>query len=302
MLQKNILLCFVDTFISKIIDIKYFTLIIFSCFIIMNAVYVVSTSSHADSDTYKLGIHCGTVGKLMRRYGTYLIHPIVYYFCYIDSNFDIERALKDEFIDERIIDYNNKKSEWIKLPLAKIIKCLNALIDDSHHDTIIDVVNCVNKYVPKAQSVKPDILLKMDSSDDANKARYNMLCDLCNDEEIECSKNDKKRLKLVKNMLDIINETVDFDVRKSEQTVISALQYTEIIENIANKSLYFKNEKVNRQLFFQTTIYKNSVKKNNSYLNILSNLLEKYNIVFRRDKRIRVKATLEYTYCIYIKE
>lgn len=85
------------------------------------ALYIISTLEHAKQNEYKLGIHTGSEKNLISRYTTTLINPIVYYFRYSECSEIIESELKQHFKNERIVNCNGKKLEWIKIELDVLI-------------------------------------------------------------------------------------------------------------------------------------------------------------------------------------
>lgn len=271
----------------------------------LKAIYVVSTQDKADNDIYKIGIHLGTVKKLICRYATYVLHPVVYYFCYIDSNFDIESALKDEFIDERLINCNNKKSEWINLPLCKIVKCINFLTENANKDTIVDSTTGVNNYIGNnTDNTKVKInKIMSDNEADRNK-RFKLLCKYCKNIKLDCDNEDILRLKLIKNMLDIIKNTLSFVDLKKLNISFTNEEYVKIIHDIANNSKYFKNEQENRKLFFQSKgkllFYNEQTRM--TYLIIIQSLLDKYNINLRKYCRVGSGSTQRWTYCLTVSD
>ncbi|RYE14236.1 MAG: GIY-YIG nuclease family protein [Rickettsiales bacterium] len=174
------------------------------------SIYIISTKEKADNNIYKIGVHVGDINKLICRYATYLLHPVVNYFCYIDSNLDIESALKDEFINERLINCNNRRSEWVELPLKQISKCLNSLINGAFHNLVIDLSRDINHFTKKnkialAKSDYPKLV------DCDNGDRFNMLIDHIA-QGVICSEVDLKRLKVVENLLDIAKDVTGFDI------------------------------------------------------------------------------------------
>ena len=85
------------------------------------AIYIISTRVHAEKNEYKLGKHTGSKKKLLSRYTTSLINPILYYFRYSKNSERIESILKQHFEKERIVNRNGHKSEWINIKLNLLI-------------------------------------------------------------------------------------------------------------------------------------------------------------------------------------
>lgn len=85
------------------------------------AIYVISTLEHSKKNEYKLGYHTGVKKKLISRYTTSLINPIIHYFRYSKYAKEIEAKLKQHFEKERIINNNGNKTEWINIQLDILI-------------------------------------------------------------------------------------------------------------------------------------------------------------------------------------
>lgn len=113
-----------------------------------SAIYVISTKKQSMHNEYKIGRHIGTVSKLITRYSTYLIKPIVYFFRYVNDATTLEEIIKTFFYDFRICNINNKKSEWIKLQIDILLPNISLLcddFDDSMINTIIDIHKSIYK-------------------------------------------------------------------------------------------------------------------------------------------------------------
>lgn len=85
------------------------------------ALYIISTIVQSEKNEYKLGKHTGSKKKLLSRYTTSLINPILYYFRYSKNSGKIELILKQHFEKERIINNNGNKTEWINIKLNILI-------------------------------------------------------------------------------------------------------------------------------------------------------------------------------------
>jgi len=91
----------------------------------MEGIYVISTIDQANENIYKIIKYTGPQIRLLKKYGTYLINPIIYY-CYPCSNsLTIEKMFKDEFYKYQINYDNGNQPEWVCLELFEIIKYLN---------------------------------------------------------------------------------------------------------------------------------------------------------------------------------
>lgn len=84
------------------------------------SIYIISCQRFADDNLYKVGRHKGKKNKLISRYKTYLIEPILYSFIGCNNYVEQEKRLK------RILsEYHQNKTEWVKLEidtLKEIVK------------------------------------------------------------------------------------------------------------------------------------------------------------------------------------
>ena len=92
--------------------------------IIMDILYLISTTEKAKQDMYKLGSHKGSQLKLISRYQTYLIDPIIYFSYPIENPRFIESELKNIFKKYRIKNSNGKLTKWIKMDIHTLIEKL----------------------------------------------------------------------------------------------------------------------------------------------------------------------------------
>jgi hypothetical protein len=119
--------------------------------------YVVSTKEKAEKNEYKLGKFLGTHQKLMSRYATYLINPILYYFIAHKKNNLIETIILSIFDDYRMINCNNHKTDWINLPLNAIVDVIDDTIktvdknskNGNYYDDINDELIYPYDFIPK---------------------------------------------------------------------------------------------------------------------------------------------------------
>lgn len=93
----------------------------------MGAIYVISTKAQASRNRYKVGKHSGTKNKLLSRYRTYLIKPVVYYFEQVKDYTTFERDLLACFDSHRLITDKGSKSEWVTMDLNKILRKISKL-------------------------------------------------------------------------------------------------------------------------------------------------------------------------------
>src|SRR5271154_6653406 len=94
----------------------------------MECIYVISTEDSASRDEYKVGRHSGCVNKLMSRYRTYLRDPVLYGYMSCQDSIQMEKNAFDILSDVRMKDARGKNTEWVKCPLADIMKCIVEVI------------------------------------------------------------------------------------------------------------------------------------------------------------------------------
>lgn len=93
----------------------------------MEAIYVVSTEEGANLNKYKIGKHTGTKEKLLSRYRTYLVTPVLYFFEHMEDSIDFEKDLKVYLDQYLMMTDKGNKSEWVVVGLEKIISKINKL-------------------------------------------------------------------------------------------------------------------------------------------------------------------------------
>jgi hypothetical protein len=98
----------------------------------MTSIYVVSTLDRIKEHTFKVGKHSGSQQKLLSRYKTPLIEPLIIYFRPSVQSSEIEKQVLSQLDQYRIKDQDNKKTEWVKLDsieIIKIIDCVGKTVD-----------------------------------------------------------------------------------------------------------------------------------------------------------------------------
>jgi hypothetical protein len=85
----------------------------------MTFIYVISNQVYAEKNLYKIGKHKGTKKKLLRRYKTYLIDPIVYYFFPTGTYYTDEQTLLSRFSN-----YRMGTSEYVHLDIERILETI----------------------------------------------------------------------------------------------------------------------------------------------------------------------------------
>ena len=82
----------------------------------MTFIYLLSNSIYSEKNLYKIGKHKGNKKMLIRRYKTYLIEPIVYFF------FPTGNASYDEItLLQRLSKFRMGTSEFVQLPLDDLL-------------------------------------------------------------------------------------------------------------------------------------------------------------------------------------
>lgn len=128
----------------------------------MTSIYILSTREEAEKDKYKVGKHTGTQSKLLSRYGTPLINPIIYYFREVNNAKVIEDIFKKRFKEHRIVNENDSTTEWVNLELNLIINAIDEIIKENPAEIKFDIQS-TNKKINKC-NLRIDKLI--DSSDD----------------------------------------------------------------------------------------------------------------------------------------
>ncbi|AQN67869.1 T5orf172 domain protein [Saudi moumouvirus] len=116
----------------------------------MQSIYIVSTLEKAAQNEYKIGSHTGTQRKLLARYGTPLIDPIIYFFRPVYNSKKIETIILEKLNEHRRINSSGNKTEWIKLNIDKIIKEVCEIIQKNNLESDIDL----NKKIKNDKSNK----------------------------------------------------------------------------------------------------------------------------------------------------
>jgi len=85
----------------------------------MSFIYVVSNHVYSEKNMYKIGKHKGTKKMLIKRYKTYLIEPIVYFFFPTGNPTQDETILLSRFSKFRL-----GTSEFVNLSIEKLLECI----------------------------------------------------------------------------------------------------------------------------------------------------------------------------------
>lgn len=104
-------------------------------------IYLISTEQNAKKNIFKVGRHKGTEKQLLKRYTTYLINPVIYFFQEVNDYCLIETKILEELGHCVLINVNGNKSEWIELEKNKIIRCIKKNINAWDNDKDFDSDN-----------------------------------------------------------------------------------------------------------------------------------------------------------------
>ena len=91
-------------------------------------IYVISNKNGEMNDEYKIGYHGGPQCALIKRYKTSLIDPNICLY-YSGTRYD-ELIILRMFRDYRIKSETGKLTEWVRLPLSKILKIMIEYFDE----------------------------------------------------------------------------------------------------------------------------------------------------------------------------
>jgi hypothetical protein len=88
----------------------------------MSGIYIITNLEKMDGNIYKVGKHTGSQRKLLSRYRTYLIDPIIIFYVPSSETSELEKKLLELLKAHRINDMDDGETEWVKLPLADLLK------------------------------------------------------------------------------------------------------------------------------------------------------------------------------------
>lgn len=100
-------------------------------------IYIISTVQGATTHRYKVGKHTGKQSKLISRYKTPLINPIIYMFLPCEQADNVENEIKNKLKSNRVLDDNNRLSEWVDLPLCELINIIIEITNKYSNDAIM---------------------------------------------------------------------------------------------------------------------------------------------------------------------
>lgn len=91
----------------------------------MKAIYLISSKDRVKKNKYKFGKHTGTSVRLISRYITALIKPIIFHFAIVENNDEIEKEVLRRLDKYRIVNSRGNKSEWLQTELIRIVDTIN---------------------------------------------------------------------------------------------------------------------------------------------------------------------------------
>ena len=106
-------------------------------YLINLSIYLISIPERIVKDEYKVGRFKGSMGKLLDRYMTPLVIPIIISFIKVINYKIIEKNILKDLDEYRIINLRNNKSEWIKLNKESILDIIIKNI--KKYDSIIPI-------------------------------------------------------------------------------------------------------------------------------------------------------------------
>lgn len=116
----------------------------------MQGIYVISNETYMQINKYKVGKHTGNLTKLISRYKTYLIDPIICFYVISENYSRLEYDILQSLKAQRIKDGNGKLSEWVIHPLPKIINTINVLVNtynEYNYNILQDIPDNVQFYI-----------------------------------------------------------------------------------------------------------------------------------------------------------
>jgi len=94
------------------------------------AIYIISNEDMIEKHKYKVGMHTGSQQKLLARYGTALISPIIVYFKRVKDVRNVEKRVLQLLDSSRIVNENDHKTEWIQTSDLFIINAIHEAVEN----------------------------------------------------------------------------------------------------------------------------------------------------------------------------
>ena len=89
------------------------------------AIYVISTLPDSKINKFKLVKHTGAQKKLLSKYSTYYMDPIIFYYKSVDNSQKIENIIKRQLKNYGLKHKDGTYTEWVSLDLETIIDTIN---------------------------------------------------------------------------------------------------------------------------------------------------------------------------------
>nr|QQV29754.1 hypothetical protein K-LCC10_0499 [Kaumoebavirus] len=118
--------------------------------------YVISAPDRAAQNLFKFGFHTGDKDKLLKRYRTALINPVIYLF--EEGTLENEKEILYSLDEVRQMNDNENKSEWIKLDLYTLVTFIRGFLNQMETKSLYDSRDIKNEinYLLVINSVSTD--------------------------------------------------------------------------------------------------------------------------------------------------
>lgn len=120
----------------------------------MEAIYVISTKEKSNNNEYKIGKHTGTQSKLLSRYKTPLINPVIYFYLHCENSLNVENEIKKLLKDKRIKNEDGAYTEWVKLNLQQIVNNIYEILNKNI--TNVNYLNNLNDNISEYKKIETD--------------------------------------------------------------------------------------------------------------------------------------------------
>lgn len=179
------------------------------------------------TDDFKIGIHKGSVSEFINRYITAIPNLEILYFHYVGSIAkSIEDKVKAHFYNERVINYNGSRSEWIKVDYVVLYDYVKTLVPDNNK-VIIDKHLNINNYVRVPRKPRSDNANNINMIH-AQEKIVNMMKSTNDPKLIEISEDETRFINNIKSLL--LHYNSEFDCK-------------DILINFTNKFPFVKESK-----------------------------------------------------------
>lgn len=210
----------------------------------MKAIYIISTEEWSKINKYKLGGCTGPINKLMNRYTTYHVIPVIYYFREIDEYIDVEDKLKNMLIQFRLKSAHNNRLEWLIINLDTLIRCVDVEI---------------NLYEENKNNRQPEF----DESSESDESYYSYGSD---DELCEMEHFIEDNYVVTNSKYDCIHKNVFIEHYKKYFNLTNIIPTTLIKDATYAGLVYDKNKQINGQRGFYIGIKRSDKNDTNKYV------------------------------------